>query len=205
LGKSRTYSPEEGEMYVSIRPEKIFEVSAETRNKWIIETCIRTKERIEAMVEAMKMDEPNASELRKLGYNNDLSEGVVLALKNYENVDVKKYFSIIKESLQYINPSNEPLHDYHKNEKENEKLDDLEEPVKEEPSDKNEAASSEEIEDEILQIIKKLEGEDGASWDLIVEKCKKDGIDENSIEEALTSLMDKGFIFEPILGTIKTT
>jgi len=30
-------------------------------------------------------------------------------------------------------------------------------------------------------------------------------LDENTIEEMLTSLMDKGFIFEPVLGTIKTT
>ena len=58
---------------------------------------------------------------------------------------------------------------------------------------------------EYTDAIKKLEGEDGAAWDLIMESCKKTGLDEDSIEEALTSLMDKGFIFEPVLGTIKTT
>jgi len=64
---------------------------------------------------------------------------------------------------------------------------------------------SEEKEDTVLDAIKKLEGKDGAAWDLIIENCKKTGLDEDSIEEALTSLMDKGFIFEPVLGTIKTT
>ena len=64
---------------------------------------------------------------------------------------------------------------------------------------------SEEIENIDLERIKEVEGEDGAAWDLIVEKCKKNNLDENMIEEALTSLMDKGFIFEPVLGTIKTT
>ena len=64
---------------------------------------------------------------------------------------------------------------------------------------------SEDTENIVLETIKGIEGEDGAAWDLIVENCKKKGLDENTIEEALTSLMDKGFIFEPVLGTIKTT
>ena len=34
---------------------------------------------------------------------------------------------------------------------------------------------------------------------------EKSGIDKDSIEEAINSLMDKGLIFEPILGIIKTT
>jgi DNA replicative helicase MCM subunit Mcm2 (Cdc46/Mcm family) len=57
----------------------------------------------------------------------------------------------------------------------------------------------------VLDTIKELEGEDGALWDSIVESAKSKGLDENAIEEALNSLMDKGFIFEPMLGTIKTT
>ena len=72
-------------------------------------------------------------------------------------------------------------------------------PTPEEPED------TEEIEKTVLGVIKEMEGEEGAPWDIIVENCKKEGLDENTIEESLTSLMDKGFIFEPVLGTIKTT
>ena len=60
-------------------------------------------------------------------------------------------------------------------------------------------------ENTVLETIKGIEGQDGAPWDSITEKCEKAGIDKDSIEEALTSLMDKGLIYEPILGTIKTT
>lgn len=35
IGKSRTYSPEEGVMYVSIRPEIIKEVNSELRDYWV--------------------------------------------------------------------------------------------------------------------------------------------------------------------------
>jgi len=61
------------------------------------------------------------------------------------------------------------------------------------------------IENTVLETIKNIEGENGASWDLITSKCKKAGLDKDSIEEALNSLMDKGLIYEPVLGTIKTT
>ncbi len=110
-GKARTYNPEEGLMYVSIRPERILEVSADIRDKWIFETCKNTKDRIEAVMEAMKMDESNVNELKKLGYSRELSEGIVEALKSYENIDLKKYVTLIKESLQYLRPSKETLPD----------------------------------------------------------------------------------------------
>ena len=229
IGKARTYSPEEGTIYVSIRPEKIMEVSADIRDKWILETCKNTKDRIEAVLEAMKMDEKNAFELTKLGYSKELSEGIVEALKNYGSVDLNKYISLIQESLQYLKPGKESLPDikiekkkenksldeesdtpesnFTDEEEDNEEIEDQEETIEPETKEdkKDDDKSFEEIENKVLSIIKKLEGEDGAAWDVITQKCEKTGLEKDSIEEALTSLMDKGLIYEPILGTIKTT
>ena len=205
IGKARTYEPEEGALYVSIRPETVREVNAEARDRWIIETCMQTKHRVEAVIEAMKMNQSNEYDLRKLGYSKDLSEGIVVALKNYGDVDISKYLALVRESLQYTIPSKETIPDIEKEEKielkEQKKI--KKEEKKEKEVEKTE--DSEEIENIVLETIKEVEGEDGAAWDLIVEKCKKNNLDENTIEEALTSLMDKGFIFEPVLGTIKTT
>ena len=204
IGKARTYEPEEGALYVSIRPEVVREVNAEARDRWIIETCMQTKHRIGAVIEAMKMNQPNAYDLRKLGYSRNLSEGIVAAIKNYENVDVGKYLTLVRESLQYIAPGKEKFEDIRQKEKieikEQKKIKKEEKKAKEE-SDKG----SEDTENIVLETIKEIEGEDGAAWDLIVEKCKENSLDENTIDEALTSLMDKGFIFEPVLGIIKTT
>lgn len=212
VGKVRTYSPEEGTMLVSVRPERVMEVDSVTRDKWVIETCKNTKDRIEAMYEAMKMENSNPYELRKLGYSKDLSEGVFLALKNYGKVDLNKYVTLIQESLQYLVPEKEPQSDLkisQEDEKED-KLEKLEEEVviekteeKEEEKDKED--DSIETENTVLDIIKEIEGDDGASWDEITEKCEKASLDKDSVEEALTSLMDKGLIYEPVLGTIKTT
>ena len=86
IGKVRTYTPEEGTLFVSLRPEKIMEVSSNIRDRWILETCQNTKDRIEAVMEAMKMNDKNSSELKKLGYSSDLSEGILTALESYETV-----------------------------------------------------------------------------------------------------------------------
>ena len=204
IGKIRTYVPEDGEeMYTSIRPERIIEVNAETRDQWIVETCESTKHRIESYLEAKKMSEPKINDLRKLGFNKDLSEGIVTALQSYETVDFMKYVQLIKESLEFINPDKKNS------------LDDIKKYDGKEINDKeeeNDLKSSEEekeifkeIENNVLEIIKENEDEEGVSWDSITEKCEKTGLDKDSIEEAINSLMDKGLIFEPILGIIKTT
>ena len=218
VGKIRTYTPDDGEMYVSIRPETIREVNADMRARWILETSLHTKQRIGAVAEAMRMNEPSIQELRKLGYSRELSEGVVASLKEYQMADVEKYTALVRESLQYIAPSKEALPELHeeeqitmqkpKKESKKTKKEEIKDKSKVKEADiKKEKVSddSEEKEDTVLDAIKKLEGKDGAAWDLIIENCKKTGLDEDSIEEALTSLMDKGFIFEPVLGTIKTT
>jgi RPA family protein len=226
-GKVRTYSPEEGTLYVSIRPEKIMEVSSDIRDKWIVETCRNTKDRIEAIIEAMKMDESTVKALRKLGYSLELSEGIVEALKGYGNVDLNKYVAIIEESLQYLKPGNKKISKFKLDKKEkridpteeikkSEKTEVVEEKkitIKSEPTtESNTSDPKQELEKDfldnensVLDIIKQIEGEDGAAWDEITEKCEKSGLDRDTIEEAINSLMDKGLIYEPVLGTIKTT
>ena len=205
IGKSRTYRPDDGEeLYVSIRPERIMEVNADTRNQWIMETCKSTKDRIEAVAEANKMNQSNATDLRKLGYSMDLSEGVISAIKNYKNIDVNKYLTLIQESLQYLTPGKDTLPDVQTDIKMDEKKKD-EKLKKGETKTDDKKDDFEEIENSVLKVIKDIEGEDGALWDSITSKCEKDGLEKDSIEEALTSLMDKGLIYEPILGTIKTT
>jgi RPA family protein len=213
IGKVRTYTPEEGTVYVSLRPELVREVNADARDRWIIETCIQTRQRIGAVNEALKMSQPNVFDLRQLGYSRELSEGIVAALKTYGTIDVTKYASLIRESLQYIVPgAAEKFEEIQQEEKL--EITELKKEAKKEPKKPKKAQKEQppEAEEEaadpetvVFNVIKELEGETGAPWDSIVAKCSSMGLDENTIEEALTSLMDKGFIFEPVLGTIKST
>jgi hypothetical protein len=47
-GKPRTYETDDGSVNVSVRPESITLVDADTRDRWVVETAERTLERIEA-------------------------------------------------------------------------------------------------------------------------------------------------------------
>jgi hypothetical protein len=172
-----------------------------------LETCNSTKDRIDAFSEAKKMSEVNSFDLRKLGYSIGLSEGIVYALNNYEHTNIDKYVALINESLEFLKPGKDTLPDL-KSELDLEKHIevDTEKPRNDQVLSTNGKDDNiEEIEQTIFDIIKEIEGDDGASWDSITEKCKKAGIDKESIEESINSLMDKGLIFEPILGIIKVT
>jgi RPA family protein len=48
VGKPRTYETDEGEVNVSVRPESISVVDADTRDRWVVETAERTLDRVRA-------------------------------------------------------------------------------------------------------------------------------------------------------------
>ena len=191
VGKVRIFEPEEGAIYLSIRPESVNKVGPDARDRWILDTAKRTKERIEAIREAMKLSQPNVYDLKRMGYSKELSEGVVRAIKTYQNVDLDKYTTIIVEALQHLIP-----------EEKEEKEISMEETVEEKQVVKE---TTDEMENTIFDIIKEEEGENGALWDTVVEKCVQAGIEKEMVEETIASLMDKGLIYEPILGMLKTT
>lgn len=48
-GKPRTFETDDGEINVSLRPESVTAVDADTRDRWVVETATRTLERIQAV------------------------------------------------------------------------------------------------------------------------------------------------------------
>jgi RPA family protein len=168
VGKSRTYSPEEGKFYVSIRPEKIVEIDSDMRDYWVLETCKATLDRIAAMEDAINMDDPDAEALMGMGHARNVSLGIVEALKEYGPPDLNRYRALVLESLKYLLPGMEV---------------DLEIP--------------ETVSDVPEEIELDLEEEGG---DLDKEKMK---IGKTELEELTNSLLDKGLIYEPVLGRMK--
>jgi uncharacterized protein len=205
-GKSRAYIPEDGDMlYASVRPQQIAVVSADIRDQWIVETCKLTKERISAMKEAIQMTDNYASELKKLGFSKTISSSVEQAVQQYDHVDIDRYVGMIKDALQYVTEG--PVNITSPLIEKEESLEKTEQPTKERKPASSPIADEKdnEAEDTVLEVIRAVEGEEGASWDVITEKCEKQGLDVDTIEEALNALMEKGLIYEPVLGTIKTT
>jgi hypothetical protein len=176
VGKARTYEPEEGTLYVSVIPEIIRNVDENLRDYWILETCQQTKRRMDATIEATQMKTPSVIELRNLGYEKEIAEGIVQAVSHYGPININHYQSLITEALTSLKSGEIKV-----------------------------GSKVNEIETNILTIIGELESEQGVPWDNLVERGMKEKFDKESIEEALESLLEKGLIYEPVLGRLKVT
>ncbi len=174
VGKVRIYEPEEGSIYLSVRAEEVKSVDAFLRDYWIVQAARNLKMRIDAMREAMSMSTPSVRQLRELGYPMRVAEGVIEAIKHYNDIDIDHYEFLLREALSYISIEK-----------------------------KESSKEVKEAEENILSIIKELQGEEGAEWDAVVEQALKQGIEKEVAEEAIANLMEDGIIYEPELGKLK--
>ena len=54
------------------------------------------------MREAMSMSMPSIRQLRELGYPMRVAEGVIEAIKHYDDIDIDHYEFLLREALSYI-------------------------------------------------------------------------------------------------------
>jgi len=218
VGKSRAYTPEEGVKYLSVRPERLREVDGVTRDYWILEAAKSTMQRISAVEEALKMAQPTVGELVRLGYPENLADGVVRAVEYYKDIDTGRFRNMVRDALGSMLPEREgapgagarapprkarpepaaKAHERAEEEAEPEKA-----PAEGEEEMRELGVGSDE-EEAVLKIIDSLDtGSRGAPWDRMVEAAQGKKIDKVRLEEIVASLLDKGEIYEPELGMMK--
>ena len=192
-GKSRVYSPNPGTVYTSIRPEAVKVVDAAVRDYWILEACRSLKRRLEALREAYKMDPVKKEELAALGVKAPLAEGIVAAVEHYGKVDLSRYSAMLAEALTFLIPELQP-----------QRAGEAEEATAETTAAPAADPKQEALEARVLEIIGALDADGkGASWDGILARATKEGVEKDQLEELINSLLDKGQIYEPILGRMK--
>jgi len=205
VGKSRAYTPEEGVKYLSVRPERIREVDAQSRDYWVLETAKSTLLRIDAVADGLKMAEPSVSQLVKLGYPENLADGVVRAIEYYKDIDLDRFRTMVKDALKSLLPEAEGRQV--EEEKAPAKKAKVKSHVKEPEAGREEMHEIKvgaDEEETVLNIVGGLDkGGKGAPWDEIVESAKGKKIDKVRLEEVIASLLDKGEIYEPELGMMK--
>ncbi|APE95223.1 RPA family protein [Halodesulfurarchaeum formicicum] len=87
-GKARTFEPEDSDrIFTSLRPERVNEVDANTRDSWIVQTAVQTLERTGLM--AMALDAPERGDelearLIDAGASPALAAGIPRAISAYE-------------------------------------------------------------------------------------------------------------------------
>ncbi len=195
VGKSRVYRPDSGGVYTSIRPEVIKAVDERVRDFWILEACRSLRKRLDAAAEAQKMDVPSKEALAQIGVKEALADGLIQAAAHYGKTDLSRYTAMLAESLRYLLPE---YREYRPPEAE---------PTVAEPAAKTEAKEPEEPtadEDKVLEVIASLDKDGkGAPWEGILDSAGKAGVSKDKLEESINSLLDKGLIYEPILGRMK--
>ncbi|MEA3198984.1 MAG: uncharacterized protein QOE90_412 [Thermoplasmata archaeon] len=209
VGKGRTREPEPGVTYVSIRPESIHQVDKADRDAWILDTARQSLQRLDAMREAQKMETPTPKALEDLGFPQDVAEGVCKAIEHYGKADLARYAALVRDALESLLPGGA------------EKMAAVPEfapaaprsgaapPPQRQPSPQPvpqpKAPEANAHEDAVLALCEKLDDGKGAPWEDVVAEAAKKGIGEAAVEECLNALMDKGQIYEPVLGRLKRT
>ena len=196
VGKSRVYRPDSGGTYTSIRPEVIKAVDERVRDFWILEACRSLRKRLDAMGEAQKMEPLTRDGLTAVGVKEALADGIVQAVGHYGKADLSRYTAMLAESLRYLLP-----------EFREDRSGEAEPPTAAETAPRAEAKEPEEPtadEDRVLEVIAALDKDGkGAPWEGILDAAGKAGVAKDKLEEAINSLLDKGLIYEPILGRMK--
>jgi len=193
IGKIRTYRPDETRLLVSVRPERIIKIDAATRQRIVLETAQCTWERLNKMKKVLSMPDATAAELAGNGMTAEEAEGILEAVAYYEMPDSSRYLKLIQNSLRMLLPDKEidlglPEDDA------------PDEIVIDERSDSNDADK----EDLVLDMLGELDRDGrGAPMDELVRRAATEGITNTELEEITSSLMDKGLVYEPVLGRLK--
>jgi len=139
------------------------------------------------------MDPLTKEGLAKIGVKEAIADGIVQAVNHYGTVDLSRYTAMLAEGLRYLLPEyREPANPGEA----------TAEPA---PAAKEEAPSEpDETELKVLEIIATLDKDGkGAPWEGILEAATSKGVAKDALEESINSLLDKGLIYEPILGRMK--
>ncbi len=220
VGKVRTYSPEDGVVYVSVRPENLSEVEPAVRDLWIVETARRTRERASSLREVLGVEHPTEEGLVKLGLAPNHARGVVKAVDFYGEVDVAHFVAMADEAVRSV-VDDDAL----------ERLEEMRRQAAASPTARASAnvpiegvvvagggqvtareglvtatadSATDDHEGTVFQVVKELDkGPKGAAYDEIVERCAKGGVPRELFDEVVNALLDKGKIYEPVLGQLK--
>lgn len=204
VGKSRIYSPKPELTYVSIRPESIRVVDAGERDAWIAETARFTLERLDCMRQATGLTPPRTADaVQALGYREDLADGAVRALAHYGTPEVQKWAGVLRDALEFLTPTG---HERRQKVDAGFTVAASVQPggapvAVAQPAPVDEGAS--EVEEKVLALVEKHDDGKGAHWKDVVAEAAKAKIAEDQVEEALNGLMDKGLVYEPVLGRLK--
>jgi len=195
IGKVRSYRPDETRTLISIRPERIVRVDAATRHRLVLETAKLTWRRLNNMKTVLSLPEATAAELTEKGMTPDEAEGAIEAAEFYGTPDSSRFLKLIQNALRMLLPDKEvdlglP-----------EDVSDLPDEIE---VDGKSTVPDTDKEEAVLNMLDELDRDGrGAPMDELIRRAASEGIVSTELEEMTNSLMDKGLVYEPVLGRLK--
>jgi hypothetical protein len=198
VGRVRTYTADDGRVFVSLRPEHIIPISETVRNEWILETAKSTWKRLTDTKKVLGMGDATEQDLVKAGMSPIEAFGITYALDNYGQMpDSSLYLKTIQAALRMLLPDRDI--DLGFPEDMSDEPDEIEIPDGE--AGGNNAAQ---LEDLILNLLEELDTDGkGAPREELERRAEAEGISSIELEEVSNTLMDKGLVYEPNLRYLK--
>ena len=187
VAKTRLFQTEEGAIYTSLRPEEVSEIDSNTYAMWLTKTCNDTLERMKNFTDSLD-HEPSIEGLTKAGIPDYMVSGLVASRNHYGDIDLEHYNLNIMQSLDIaegkIEAASKPPQ---------------QQIVSVEESEPD-AQNADELNDILLEIIKKLDQGDGVDFETIITNASARGFERSITEEKIETLSDEGSIHEPAFG-----
>ncbi|HIH44300.1 MAG TPA: DNA-binding protein [Candidatus Methanoperedenaceae archaeon] len=184
VGKARTYEPESGSIYVSIRPEEVNSADEHLRDRWVLDTAKRTLERAKVMQTALESGldkDALRAFLSGKGVNDALAEGAAAALSHY--TDIRGYIRTLNDAV--ANAVETVFSGGSAQEK------------------KETISAKKSPKDETAEALNVLDTGSGAAYSELVASLQAKGLSEDEVEGAIKELMDEGRCYEPKIGILR--
>lgn len=179
VGKARAYIPEDGSVYVSIRPEEINVVESSIRDQWLVDTAELTLDRIDTYSMALSTRLKGSELYDYLVQNNvspELADGITLSLGYYQIDEdyIEELKTVVRDCLELIevgiSESSENVPD---------------------------------VEEFLIEIMKELDEGKGVDYGALIDFAQERGLSEKTVEEAVGSMLSNGKCYEPRIGIIR--
>ncbi|MCL2333297.1 MAG: glycerol dehydrogenase [Candidatus Methanoplasma sp.] len=197
VGKVRTYTTDEGKVFVSIRPESVVRINEEIRAQWILDAAKSTWDRMNKMRKASALGgDLSEKALLEGGLSEKDAKGIITALDQYDIPNSTVYLKSIQTALRTILPEKNidlglP-----------EDMADMPDEIDIEPGSSNRNNAN--MEDIIMSLLEELDTDGkGAPRDELERRAESEGISSMELEEISNVLMDKGLVYEPNLRYLK--
>jgi len=195
--KARYFQNDEGAVFTSLRPEEAAVISRTAYRQWLIKAARSMLGRIDAHEKSIT-SEKSIDGLATAGIPENMIEGILLASEHYGEIDVESYRLNILQTLDIAEDkaiiTTPPVSSANQQS--------LSVENEEEDATTEEGG---EINQTILDLIKRLDKGEGVDFDSILNNAAARGFDRDSAESALDDLSDDGEIHEPRFGWFKIT